>query len=74
MTSEGPTNDNHMPSGWHTIKSVLLKEIRMAGNFHLCISAADALFHARLLGESIARECAMFENLTRVSKEIYENK
>lgn len=51
-------HDNEMPDGWHTIKSVLLKEIRSAATFHLCSEAASALFHARLIGESIARESA----------------
>jgi len=51
-------HDDAMPQGWHTIKSVLLKEIRTAANFHLCAQGADALFHARLIGESIARECS----------------
>ena len=49
-------HDKQMPKGWHTIKSVLLKEIHMAANFHLCCEAASALFHARLIGESIAEE------------------
>ncbi len=49
-------HDKQMPRGWHTIKSVLLKEIRTAANFHLCCEAASALFHARLIGESIAKE------------------
>ena len=49
-------HDKKMPEGWHTIKSVLLTEICTAANFHLCNRAADALFHARLIGEGIARE------------------
>jgi hypothetical protein len=49
-------HDKQMPQGWHTIKSVLLKEMATAANFHLCIECADALFHARLIGESIANE------------------
>ena len=49
-------NDEYMPKGWHTIKCVLLKELRTAGSFHLCCECADALFHARLIGESIAKE------------------
>ena len=49
-------HDKQMPHGWHTIKSVLLTELRTAGNFHLCKQAADALFHARLIGEGIAKE------------------
>ena len=49
-------HDNKMPGGWHMIKSVLLKEMQTAANFHLCEQAAGALFHARLIGESIARE------------------
>lgn len=53
---ERSVHDNKMPQGWHTIKSVLLKEIKTAANFHLCMEAADALFHARLIGEGIARE------------------
>lgn len=54
------THDSHMPQGWHTIKSVLLREFRTARNFHLCVEAADALFHARLIGEQIAREAKRF--------------
>ena len=49
------THDNEMPEGWHTVKSVLLNEICTAATFHLCTQAADALFHARLIGESCAR-------------------
>lgn len=49
-------HDDYMPRGWHTIKSVLITEIATAANFHLCDRAATALFHARLIGESIARE------------------
>lgn len=48
--------DGRMPRGWHVIKSVLLTEIATAANFHHCERAADALFHARLMGESCARE------------------
>lgn len=51
-----PIHDQQMPKGWHTIKSVLLTEMRTAANFHLCMCAADALFHARLVGQSIARQ------------------
>ena len=50
------TNDDRMPTGWHLIKSVLLDEMATAANFHLCNRAADALFHARLIGENIVRE------------------
>lgn len=49
-------HDDEMPKGWHTIKSVLLKEIHTAANFHLCCLAADALFHARLVGEGCAKK------------------
>lgn len=49
-------HDSLMPKGWHTIKSVLLNEMRLAANFHLCCQVADGLFHARLIGERIARE------------------
>lgn len=49
-------HDDYMPKGWHTIKSVLLKEMRTAANFHLCCQCASALFHARLIGEKIAKE------------------
>ena len=49
-------HDNFMPDGWHAIKSVLLTEISTAANFHLCREAASALFHARLIGEEIAKE------------------
>ena len=49
-------NDEQMPKGWHTIKSVLLTELKTASNLHLCCEAAEALFHARLIGESISKE------------------
>jgi len=49
-------NDRDMPQGWHQIKSILVKEIKTASNFHLCIEYSDALFHARLLGEKVARD------------------
>ena len=49
-------HDNDMPSGWHTIKSVLLDEMCTAATFHHISKAADALFHARLIGERIAKE------------------
>ena len=49
-------HDKQMPKGWHQIKCVLLKELRTAANFHLCCEVAGALFHARLIGESIAKE------------------
>ena len=51
------THDEDMPEGWHTIKLVLLTEISTASNFHMCDRAACALFHARLVGERIARKC-----------------
>lgn len=54
-------HDSRMPRGWHTIKSVLLTELATAANFHHCVRAADALFHARLLGESCAREGRLFD-------------
>ena len=50
------SHDSHMPTGWHTIKSVLLVEMATAANFHQCCKVADALFHARLLGESCAKK------------------
>jgi hypothetical protein len=50
-------HDNKMPKGWHQIKCCLLTEIKTAKNFHLCIEATEALFHARLIGEQIAKEC-----------------
>ena len=53
-------HDSFMPQGWHTIKSVLLTEMKCAANFHHCCEAADALFHARLLGGQVARENARF--------------
>lgn len=53
-------HDSRMPEGWHTIKSVLLTEINTAATFHHCVRAADALFHARLVGESCARENQRF--------------
>ena len=49
-------NDTDMPEGWRTIKSVLLEEMCDASNFHHIRKAADALFHARLLGEGIEKE------------------
>ena len=49
-------HDNHMPKGWHQIKCALLDEIATAANFDLCKRGADALFHARLIGQSIANE------------------
>ena len=49
-------HDDAMPKGWHTIKSVLLTEMHTAANFHLCCLAADALFHARLVGEGCAKK------------------
>lgn len=54
------THDSRMPKGWHTIKTVLLKEMASAETFYLCELAADALFHARLLGEGCARDIAHF--------------
>lgn len=54
-------HDKEMPKGWHTIKSVLLKEIHTAANFHLCCLAVDALFHARLIGEGISKESEKWE-------------
>ena len=50
------THDSQMPEGWHQIKSVLLKEIRVASTFQHCKDAADALFHTRLIGERISEE------------------
>ena len=50
------THDREMPEGWHIIKSVLIDEIRTASNFDLCHRAADALFHARFIGERVAKE------------------
>lgn len=55
-----PMHDDHMPQGWHLIKSVLLKELKTASSFHLCHEAAQALFHARLIGESISREASVY--------------
>jgi len=49
-------HDDFMPKGWHTIKSVLLNEMITASNYHLCCNCADALFHARLIGEAISKE------------------
>lgn len=49
-------HDRLLPREWHTVKSVLLTEMATAGTFHLCSKVADALFHARLLAESCARE------------------
>ena len=49
-------SDKDMPHGWHSIKSVLIGEIAASSNFHQCVAAANALFHARLIGESIAAE------------------
>lgn len=60
MEIDRTVHDSQMPDGWHTIKSVLLNELRTAANFHLCCRAAGALFHARLIGEGIARESGMF--------------
>ena len=54
-------HDSRMPEGWHTIKSVLLTEMKCAANFHHCVECADALFHARLIGGQVARENARFE-------------
>lgn len=54
-----PLADHEMPEGWHTIKSALLIELRTAATFALCEAAADALLHARLIGESIAREARL---------------
>jgi len=47
-------HDNFMPKEWHIIKSVLLTEMQTAANFHLCVECANALFHARLIGQKIA--------------------
>jgi hypothetical protein len=52
-----PVMDAQMPREWHTIKSVLLTEMRTADTFQHCIDVADALFHARLLGQTIYRTC-----------------
>lgn len=53
-------NDNEMPTGWHQIKSHLLNEMCLAANFHHCKRIASALFHARLLGEKVAKENRRF--------------
>lgn len=51
-------HDSKMPKEWHTIKSVLVKEMCYADTFQHAIQCADALFHCRLMGESVARDVA----------------
>jgi len=48
-------HDSFMPKGWHLIKSVLIKEMVTASSFHVCNQIADALFHARLVGEGVVK-------------------
>ena len=51
-----PVHDSEMPEGWHKVKNVLLTEMRSAAIFRQITEAADALSHARLVGERIARD------------------
>lgn len=53
--SDRPLHDNEMPRDWHQIKCALLDELVTAASYDLCRRCADALFHARLLGEGVAR-------------------
>ena len=62
--------EQHMPAEWYSIKMVCLTEMARAENFHLCALAADALFHARLLGEGVARECPRMVPQTRGQAEV----
>ena len=49
-------HDDYMPRGWHTVKLVLLAEMNTANTFYKCQKVADAIFHARLVGENIAKD------------------
>lgn len=51
-------HDARMPRGWHTVKLVLLGEIHTSDTWDKIVRAADALFHARLIGEGMANDSA----------------
>lgn len=48
-------HDAQMPKEWHFVKSVLLAEMQTADTFQHCIDVANALFHARLVGQRCYR-------------------
>lgn len=65
--------EQEMPKEWHFIRRVLVKELSRAATFHDCVVITDALFHVRLVAESMARDATRFKvaNDTSATKEAY---